>query len=95
MAFTRSRQRQLKELAEELLQVDPAKKGSYHTLALVLNDEFGNYVIKTLLESSSGAFRQRLLRSLSKCGRSNQNYGKNLLVKVGQMLQKKSTNTGA
>jgi len=95
MAFKRSRQRHLRELAEELLQVGPAKKGSYHTLALVVNDQFGNYVIQTLLESSSGAFRQRLLRSLSKCGRSKQNYGKNLLAKVGQMLQKKSANTGA
>jgi len=95
MAFKRSSQRHLRELAEELLQAGPTKKGSYHTLALVVNDEFGNYVIKTLLESSSGAFRQRLLRSLSKCGRSKQNYGKNLLVKVAQMLQKKSANTGA
>jgi len=89
MAFKRSRQRHLRELAEELLQVGPAKKGSYHTLALVVNDQFGNYVIQTLLESSSGAFRQRLLRSLSKCGSSKQTYGKNLLVKVEQCYERR------
>jgi len=85
----------IRELAEELLKVGSPKKESYPTLALVVNDQFGNYVVQTLLESSSGAFRQRLLRSLSKCGRSKQNYGKNLLLKVGQMLRKKSTNTEA
>jgi len=95
MAFKRSRQMHLRELAEELLQVDPTKKGSYPTLELVVNDQFGNYVVQTLVESSSGAFRQRLLRSLSNCGRSKQNYGKNLLVKVGEMLRKKNTNPGA
>jgi len=87
-AFKRSSQAHLRELAEELLLDDPAKKGSYPTLALLLNDQFGNYVIKTLLESSCGALRQRLLRSLSMCGRSNKDYGKNL--KVEQMLRKKS-----
>jgi len=90
MAFKISNQADLRELAEELLQDDPAKKGSFPTLWLLLNDQFGNYVIQTLLESSCGAFRQRLLSSLNKCGRANKVYGKNLLVKVGQMLRKKS-----
>jgi len=95
MAFKRSRQKHLRELAEELLQVGSAKNGSYPILALVVNDQFGNYVVQTLLESSSGAFRQRLLRSLGKCRRFKQHNGKNVLVKVGRILRKKSTNAGA
>jgi len=95
MAFEKSSQAHLRELAEELLHDGRSKNGSYPTLALVVNDQFGNYVIQTLLELSSGAFRQRLLRSLSKCGRSNLDYGKNLLLKVGQMLRKKSSNAAA
>jgi len=94
-AFQRSSQAHLRELAEELLHDGPAKQESYPTLAVLVSDQFGNYVIQMLVESSSGTFRQRLLRSLSKCDRSNQEYGKNLLVKVGQMLRKKSTNAGA
>merc|ERR1719233_87652 len=88
MAFRRSSQADLRELAEELFQDGPENKGTYPTLALLLNDEFGNYVVQTLLESSCGAFRQRLLRSLDKCAKSNKIYGKNLLMKVGQMLRK-------
>jgi len=89
-AFKRSSNAQIKELGEELLR-DNSRIGRYPTLALLVNDQFGNYVIQTLLESSTGAFRQRLLQSLSKCGRLNKDYGKNLLVKVDQMLRKNST----
>jgi len=92
MIFRRSSQVHLRELAEELLY-DPAKNGTFPTLALLLNDQFGIYVIQTLLESSCGAFRRRLIRSLSSCGRSNKNYGgKNLVVKVGRMLWRQSKN---
>merc|ERR1719204_2331266 len=92
MIFRRSSQAHLRELAEELLY-DPAKNGTFPTLAHLLNNQFGTYVIQTLLESSCGAFRRRLIRSLSSCGRSNKNYGgKNLNVKVGRMLWRQSKN---
>jgi len=91
MIFRRSSQVHLRELAEELLY-DPAKNGTFPTLALLLNDQSGNYALETLLNSSFGAFRQRLIRSLSSCGRSNKNCGKYLLVKAERMLRKKSNN---
>jgi len=89
-AFKRSSHAQVKELAEELFRNTSPRKGRYPTLTLLVNDQFGNYVIQTLLESSSGAFRQRLLQSLSKCGKVNKDYGKSRIVKVGQMLRKNS-----
>jgi len=88
MIFRRSSQAHLGELAEELLY-DPAKNGTFPTLALLLNDQSGNYALESLLNSSYGAFRQRFIRSLSSCGRSNKNCGKYLLVKAERMLRKK------
>merc|ERR1719295_2570812 len=81
MIFRRSSQAHLGELAEELLY-DPAKNGTFPTLALLLNDQSGNYALESLLNSSYGAFRQRFIRSLSSCGRSNKNWGKYLLMKA-------------
>lgn len=89
-AFKRSSQAQIKEMAEELLVDTSRKTERYSTLALLVNDKFGNYVIKTLLESSSGGFRQRLLRALNNCGKSEKDYGRNLLVKVRRMIRKSS-----
>jgi len=40
--------------------------------------------------ASSGDFRLRLLRCLSKCGKLNKTYGKNLLGKIEKMIAKKS-----
>jgi len=78
-------------MAEELLLDTSRKRGRYPTqptLALLVNDKFGNYVIKTLLDSSSGAFRKRLLRSLSNFGKLENDHGKNLLVNVRRMIRK-------
>jgi len=93
-AFENSTPVQLKELAAELLHDDPGEKGSYPTLALLVSNQFGNYVIQTLLEASSGAFREKLFRSLRKCGRFNKDHGKNLFVEVRRLLRKKYINAG-
>jgi len=82
-AIKSSCQTSLRYLAEELLN-----DGRSPTLALLVNDQFGNFVIQTLLDSSSGVLRQKLLCSLSKCKKVNKDYGKRLLVKVGQMSRK-------
>jgi len=92
-AIKRSTRAHVRALAEELLRDASAQEGKYPTLALLVSDQFGNYVIQTLLMSSSGAFRLRLLRCLSKCGKLNKNYGKNLLVKVEEMIGKKELNS--
>jgi len=80
----------VKSLAEELLHDCPMMKGRYPTLALLVDDQYGNYVVQTLVDWSSGAFRRRLLRCLSKCGKLNNDYGKNLLERVTQMLRRNS-----
>jgi len=64
-AFRMPGQAHVRELAEELLVNAPGSKGRYSTLALLTGHQFGNYVIQTLLESSSGAFRQRLLSNIN------------------------------
>lgn len=86
-AFKRCSDGELKMLAEELLNDTSIGNERYPTLALLVNDQYGNYVVQTLLDSSTGPFRQRLLRSLRKCGKLNKNYGKHLLMKVDQMLR--------
>jgi len=86
-AFKRSSYAQIKMLAEELLHDTTVRKERLPTLALLVNDQFGNYVVQTLLNKTTGLFKQHLLHSLSKCGKFNQNYGKHLLMKVDQMLQ--------
>jgi len=93
-AFENSTPVQLRELAVELLHDDPTENGSYPTLALLVSNQYGNYVIQTLIEASSGAFRERLFRSLCKCGRFNKDYGKNLILEVRRLLRKKYLNTG-
>jgi len=85
--FKRSSQSLIKHLAEELLQDATTRNGTYPTIAVLVNDQFGNYVIQTLLESSSGTLREQLLSSLSKCVKLNK-HGKKLSAKVGQMLRK-------
>jgi len=89
-SFRRSSRAHANELAEELFQDESYHGKSYPKLALLVNDQFGNYVVQTLLESSSGQFQHRLLRYLSKCQTSKKDYGKNLFLKVGMMLQKQS-----
>merc|ERR1719193_208442 len=84
--FKRSSRADTSALAEELLEDDSSRGCS--TLVTLVNDQFGNYVVQTLLDSSSGEFRQRLLASLSKCGKLEKDYGKNILLKVGQMLRR-------
>merc|ERR1719189_12563 len=86
--FKRSSRAHISALAEELLEDDSSKTGRCSTLFALVNDQFGNYVIQTLLDSSSGEFRQRLLASLSKCEKLEKDYGKNILLKVGQMLRR-------
>jgi len=66
-AFRIPGQAHIRELAEELLVNVRASKGRYSQLALLRGDKFGNYVVQTLLESTSGTFRQRLFRALSQC----------------------------
>jgi len=88
LAFTRSSRGHTSELAEELFQDESYHGEKYPKLVLLVNDQFGNYVIQTLLESSSGPFRYRLLTSLNKCGKLKMEYGKNLFLKVEKMLQK-------
>jgi len=78
----------VKTLAEELLHDCPMRNGRYPTLALLVDDQYGNYVVQTLVDSSSGAFRRRLLRCLSKCGKLRNDYGRNLLVRIEQMLRR-------
>lgn len=86
-AFKRSTDAQVKMLAEELLHDTSVRNERYPTLALLVNDQFGNYVVQTLLDNTTGSFRQRLLLSLSKCGKLNQNYGQHLLMKVDKMVR--------
>jgi len=86
-AFKRSSRAHRCELAEELLQDESSQTKRCSTLAILVNDQFGNYVIQTLLDSSSGKFRERLLSSLSKCGKLKKDYGKNTLLKAGKMLR--------
>jgi len=86
--FKRSSRAQISALAEELLEDDSSQTERCSTLFALVNDQFGNYVIQTLLDSSSGEFRQRLLASLSKCEKLEKDYGKNILLKVGQMLRR-------
>merc|ERR1719357_1776116 len=86
--FKRSSRAHISALAEELLEDDSSQTERCSTLVALVNDQFGNYVIQTLLDSSSGEFRQRLLASLSKCGKLEKDYGKNILLKVGQMLRR-------
>jgi len=90
-AFRIPGQAQIRELAEELLVNVRSSKGRYSPLALLVGDQFGNYVIQTLLESSSGAFQQRLLRSLRQCGEIKKE-NKNLLAKVRQISSKSNIN---
>jgi len=85
--FKRSSQSLIRHLAEELLQDATIRNGTYPSIAALVNDQFGNYVIQTLLESSSGTLRQQLLSCLSKCVKLNK-HGKKLSAKVGQMLRK-------
>jgi len=89
-AIKRSTRAHVRALAEELLRDSSVQEGKYSTLARLVSDQFGNYVIQTLLMSSSGDFRLRLLRCLSKCGKLSKNYGKNLLGKVEKMIGKRS-----
>jgi len=84
-AFKRSSQDDVRALAKELLLEVSPSKGRYSPLVLLVNDEFGNYVVQTLVESSTGNFRQKLVHILSKYGKLNKNYGKKLLAKVGQI----------
>jgi len=88
-AIKRSTRPNVRELAAELLRDVSAPEGKYPTLARLVSDQYGNYVIQTLLIKSSGDFRLRLLSCLSKCGKLNKNYGKNLLGKVEKMIRKK------
>lgn len=89
-AFRRSSRTNIRELAEELLFDASAQKGRYPILALLISNQFGHYVIQTLLKSSFGVFRQRLVRCLSKCAKLNKNYGKGLVEKVGQLIGKEN-----
>lgn len=93
LAFIRSSRAHTSELAEELFQEELYHGERYPKLALLVNDQFGNYVIQTLLESSSGPFQYRLLNSLNKCGKLKMEYGKNLFLKVEKMLQKHCPDT--
>jgi len=88
-AFKKSSQDRVRALAEELLVDVSPSKGRYSSLALLVNDQYGNYVIQALLESSTGDFRQRLLHILRKWGEINNNYGKKLLAKVRHMSSMK------
>jgi len=63
----------------------------YSALALLDNDPFGKYVLQTLLEWSSGAIRQRLLKCLRTC-RKKKDYVKNFPLKVGQVSRTDSSN---
>jgi len=86
--FKKSSRAHISALAEELLEDDSSQTGRCSTLVTLVNDQYGNYVIQTLLDSSSGEFRQRLLASLSKCRKLEKDYGKNILLRVGQMLRR-------
>jgi len=90
LAIKRSSQDHVKALAEELLLDVSPSKGTYSSFEALVNDQFGNYVIQTLLESSTGDFRQRLLHILTKCGKIKNTYGEKLLAKLEQMSSKKS-----
>jgi len=79
-AFKRSNNAQVKMLAEELLHDTLGRKERFSAVALLVNDQFGNYVVQTLLDKATEPFRERLLLSLSKCGKYNQDYGKHLLI---------------
>jgi len=87
-AFKISSRVHANDLAEELFQEESYHGKNYPKLALLVNDKYGNYVVKTLLESSSGPFQYRLLSTLNKCRELKQGYGKNLFLRVGKMLQK-------
>lgn len=82
-AFKHSSVVQVKMLAEELLHETSDR---FPPLAQLVNDKFGNYVIQTLLETSTGTLRERLLESLRKCRKCSQDYGKHLFMKVNKML---------
>jgi len=86
-AFKRSNQKHKSELAEELFQAVPYHSERYPKLALLVNDKFGNYVIKTLLESSTGEFLQKLVSSLNQCGQLKKRNGNLVFLKVKQMLR--------
>jgi len=86
--FKWSSQAIIRDMADELFQDFSAGEGTYPVLAAIVCDQFGNYVIQTLLESSTGALRHRLLASLSKCGKLDKFFGKNLSVKCRQLLRK-------
>jgi len=84
----RSSQAHISALAEELLEDDSSQTNRCPKLVTLVNNQFGNYVMQTLLDSSSEEFRQRLLAALSKCGQLEKVHGTNLLHKVVQMLRR-------
>jgi len=89
-AIKRSTMAQISELAEELLKDETSQTEKCSKLALLVNDQFGNYVIQTLLDSSSGAFRQRLVSSLRTCSQLKKQYGTNLPLRIGLMSRRDS-----
>jgi len=85
-AFKQSSVAQIKLLSEELLNESADSNVRVPTLALLVNDKFGNYVVQTLLDSSTGLLRRRLLRSVSKCKKVGKKHVKHMLMRVRQML---------
>jgi len=92
LAIKRSNLAEINELAKELLEDESRQTERFPTLALLVNDQYGNYVIQTLLIYSSGVLRQRLLNSLSMCSNLKKDYGRNLLLKVEQILRRDTSN---
>jgi len=78
------------ELVQELLKDESPQTERCSALSLLVNDQFGKYVIHAMIDSSSGAFRQRLQNSLRTCGTIKKRlyYGKNLSVEVKQTSQR-------
>jgi len=86
-AIKKSTLTQLNELAEQLLKNESPQTERYSALALLVKDQFGKYVVQTLLDSTSGVIRQRLLSCLKTFRRKN-DYVKKVPVKVGQMSRR-------
>jgi len=82
----------ISEFVGELFDDESPQKNRYPTLALLVNDQFGNYVLQTLLNSSSGEFRKKILYSLSTCRQLKMDYGNNLLQMVDQMICRETSN---
>jgi len=89
--FKRASRAHISVLAEELFEDDSSQTKRCPKLVTLVNNQFGNYVIQTLLDISSGEFRQRLLAALNRCGMSAKVHGVNL-HKGRKMLRRNRNN---